>query len=126
LLPTLGLCRPKLLTAEFAEEFAEDAERQGVLRNLEDFLCDLGGLCSAISAVKGFVVADGNESKLHHGRAARQHMPGGQGLMPHGRWASDFSTLVSLILSTYNPTKNQESQRSLGDACAEGAGAPAS
>ena len=42
----------------------------------------------------------------------------------HGRWASDFSTLVSPILSTYNPIKNQESQRSSGEACAEGAGAP--
>ena len=27
-------------------------------------------------------------------------------LAPHGRWVSDFSTLVRLILSTYNPIKN--------------------
>jgi hypothetical protein len=42
-------------------------------------------------------------------------------LLPIGRWASDFSTFVPLALSTYNPTKNKESQRSSGEACAEGA-----
>jgi hypothetical protein len=42
--------------------------------------------------------------------------------LPIGRWANDFSTLVLLGGSTYNPTKNRKLGRSSGEACAEGAG----
>jgi len=64
--------------------------------------CDFRRFYFAISAVKGLVV--GNETSVR----CRTVIFGVVSASPHGLWASDFSTLVRLILSTYNPIRNQE------------------